>query len=77
MKAKSTDHGVSAEKGATDGRERGHEWENEEQPSANLVAVHISRGCLNNQRNGGWDASRFFVQRLFNKWMAGLVEKQI
>ena len=28
-------------------------------------------------KEGGWGVSRFSVQRLFNKWMAGLVEKQI
>ena len=37
-----------------------------------------SQGCLHNQRKvGRRGASRFFVQRLFNKWTAGLVEKWI
>lgn len=63
--------GISREECCWQPRGRGHEWENEEEPSANLVPVHIARGCLHNQRKvGRRGASRFFVQRLFNKWTA-------
>ena len=46
--------GISREKCCWQPRGRGHEWENKEEPSANLVPVHIAKdACTTKGRWGG------------------------